>query len=315
VTDGGAPAAATPRRRRADGSGRVLRWAVPALLLAALVGAAVAWGVAAARYGDRVVALEADVQETGDQLATDLAEMQDQIDRAEGTGEGTTVGDLPPTPGVVVVTAQVRTPVLAGPSPSPSPDQPRTTPRVGSGFAVAFEGGDAYVATSHALVADPETASGVVDEVVVATPDGQRATGTVHSWDRARGLALVRAPVGELPIAQWRPRADALRPGDPLAVVGLTPDAEPVRVGGTVGRADPDALVAGLPEVDFLRGAPIVDDRGRVVAVYTPGYRPFGPAAGDRQAVAPVGLFCRRMLEQCENLEAAPSPGPSEDAG
>ena len=102
-------------------------------------------------------------------------------------------------------------------------------------------------------------------------------------------------------------------PRDLVTVVGLTPDAQPVTVTGEVALSDVEKVVTDLPAIDFLRGAPILDRTGRVVAVYTPGYQPFGGAAGERQAMAPVGLFCERMLTGCEQLESeAPEPAPAE---
>lgn len=200
------------------------------------------------------------------------------------------------------------------PDPAPSPDPAPVRPRLGVGFAVAFEDGVTFVATSHDLVVDREARAGVVEEVVVTTMDGTRTSGTVHSWDDARGLALLRVEVGELPIADWRPRTEPVAAGDRLTLAGLTPKRQPVTVDGTVVLADIEAVVAATPDIDFLRGSPVLDRTGRVVAVYTPGYRPFGAAAGDGQALAPVGLFCERMLTGCEALEAeATEPMPTED--
>ncbi len=198
--------------------------------------------------------------------------------------------------------------------PPPPPEPPPIRPRLGVGFAVAFEDGVTFVATSHALVADPDARAGVVEEVIVTTMNGDRSSGVVHSWDEARGLALVRVAAGELPIADWRPRTAPVEPGDPLTVAGLTPKGQPVTVAGTVVLADVEAVVAALPAIDFLRGAPVVDRTGRVVAVYTPEYRPFGAGAGDGQGLAPVGLFCERMLTGCESLEAEATDPPEDEA-
>lgn len=178
---------------------------------------------------------------------------------------------------------------------------------------VAFEDGQTFVATAYSLVADPGARAGVVEEVVVTSMANDRASGTVHSWDEARDLALVRVPLGELPIADWRPRGDVVGAGESVTVVGLTPDVHPVTVRATVGFADVEKVVTDLPAVDFLRGAPVLDRTGRVVAVYTPGYRPFGAAAGDHQAIAPVGLFCERMLNGCETLEAEATSPPEDE--
>ena len=195
--------------------------------------------------------------------------------------------------------------------PTQPPRPPPIRPRLGVGFTVAVEDGVAFLATSHGLVRDADARAGVVEEVRVTTPGGDRVTGTVHSWDEQRGLALVRAPVGDLPIADWRPRGEELAAGAQLTVVGITPRFDPVQLDGTVAWVGPDAIVTSLPDVEFLRGSPIVDRTGRVVAVYTPAYQPFGSAAGTG-ASAPVGLFCDRMLTGCETLEAEATGRPTD---
>jgi hypothetical protein len=198
--------------------------------------------------------------------------------------------------------------------PAPPPTQP-VRPRLGVGFAVAVEGADVFFATSFDLVADPDARAGVVEAVEVTTMAGATVPGVVHSWDENRGLALVRATTGELPVPKWRPRTENLNPGDRITVAGLVPDRRPVQVDGAVALADLTSVVASLAAPEFLRGAPVVDRTGRVVAVFTPGYRPFGAAAGDGQALAPVGLLCESMIRGCEELElpADQVPTPTED--
>lgn len=194
------------------------------------------------------------------------------------------------------------------------PQPPPIEPRLGVGFAVAVENGATFFATSYGLVEDPTAPGGVAAEVQVTTPGGDRVAGTVHSWDEQRGLALVQAAAGELPIADWRPRGESLAVGEQLTVLGITPQFDPVQLDGVAGWVGRSAIVSTLTSApEFLRGAPVVDVTGRVVAVHTPAYRPFGSAAGDRQALAPVGLYCDRMLTGCETLEAeATEPPPTE---
>ena len=193
-------------------------------------------------------------------------------------------------------------PTVPPTEPAPPPTQP-VRPRTGVGFAVAVEGADVFFATSFDLVADPNARAGVVEAVEVTTLAGATVPGVVHSWDENRGLALVRATTGELPVPKWRPRTENLNPGDRITVAGLVPDRRPVQIDGTVALADLTSVVASLAAPEFLRGAPVVDRTGRIVAVYTPGYRPFGAAAGDGQALAPVGLLCESMIRGCEELE------------
>lgn len=194
----------------------------------------------------------------------------------------------------------------------PEPEPPPVRPRLGVGFTVAVEDGATFLATSYGLVRDADARAGVVEEVRVTTPNGDRVAGTVHSWDEERGIALVQAPAGELPIADWRPRGEELSVGDPLTVVGITPRFDPVQFDGEIGWLGRDAIVTSLPETEFLRGSPVVDVTGRVVAVHTPAYQPFGRAAGEGQAMAPVSLFCDRLLQGCETLEAEATERPSD---
>lgn len=219
--------------------------------------------------------------------------------------------------------AQESPPPPESPPPTAPPDETAPTsppappaeiiPRVGNGFVVAVEGGDAFVATSYHLVADPGARAGVVEAVEVTAHDGATVAGVVHSWDESRGLALVRVPLGPRAVADWRPRTELLPRGSRITVIGLTPQREVVQVDATVGLAGPNAVVAPLPEIEFLSGAPLLDSSGRVAAVYTPDYNPFGAAAGSGQAYAPVGLFCDEMLRGCDQLEAEATATPTEE--
>jgi len=193
------------------------------------------------------------------------------------------------------------------PAPSPPP-----SPRVGVGFAVASDGPATFFATSFGLVADDSARAGVVEAVEVVTASGT-FRGVVHSWDDGRDLALIRAEAGQFRIGDWRPSQQPLAVGERLTIAGVTPTLDAVFLNAVVGYADVTMVVADIPLVEFLRGAPVLDQSGNVVAVYTLGYRPFGGRAGSGQAIAPVGLLCERMLRNCEELEADPSENATEN--
>lgn len=190
------------------------------------------------------------------------------------------------------------------PTPSPTPTQtarPRPPERVGSGFAVARDGADVFFATTHEVVSDPNAPGGVLELVEVITANGT-FVGAVHAWDAGRDLALVRAQAGDLAIPRWRNFEEPLRPNDRLLVVGVTPTLNSVLLEGQVGFADVSILVSDIPRLDLLRGAPIVDSSGRIVAVASSAYRPFGAAGGGDQADPPVRLLCETLLRNCEDL-------------
>lgn len=191
------------------------------------------------------------------------------------------------------------------------PPPPPPSPRLGVGFAVATDGPTTYFATSFDLVRDDAARAGVVEAVEIVTSNGT-FRGVVHSWDDGRDLALVRAEAGQLRIPEWRPSEQPLAVGERLTIAGVTPTLDAVFLNAVVGYTDVTMLVADVPEIEFLRGAPVIDASGNVVAVYTLAYRPFGSQAGDGQAIAPVGLLCERMLRNCEELEADPSEGATE---
>lgn len=200
----------------------------------------------------------------------------------------------------------------------PPQQQPQEPPppafrseRVGSGFAVAQEGEVVFVATTFSVVADPETPAGVAEVVEVTSPAGTFPA-VVHSWDAARDLALLRTELGGVEILPWRPSEDELQVGARLVVAGITPNLQGIQLAGQVGLVDVAAIITDLPRIELLAGAPVVDDEGRVVAVYATGYAPFGSSTGAEQASVPARLLCERMLRNCDALEAEPEDGASE---
>lgn len=189
------------------------------------------------------------------------------------------------------------------PAPSPTPTRAPRGERYGSGFAVASEGQVTFIVTTYDVVADPSGPDGISDEMEVITPEGAFPA-VIHSWDASRNLALLRTEAPGIEILEWRPTAEPLNVGARVVVAGVTPSLGSVQLAGQVGYVDVTAIVTDLPDVPFLRGAPVVDDEGLVVAVYATSYAPFGAAAGRDQASIPAPLLCERMLRNCEALEA-----------
>ncbi|MDX1657700.1 MAG: trypsin-like peptidase domain-containing protein [Nitriliruptorales bacterium] len=316
-------------------------WTLPVFVVVALTGAVLAGALATVWYGQQVDALE-------DETAAGRQELRDAVEDVRAAGEEALDAiasevdavrqsldrDLPfddvVAHGIVSVQAGI------GPQhPAPSgDDQPQgaalqdeggeTEPddeqppqptyrelRRGTGFAVAQEGEVMFVATTFSLVADPDTSSGVSEAVEVTTPDGTFPA-AVHSWDERRDLVLLRTELGGIEILEWRPAGEELAIGARLVVAGVTPNLQGIQIAGVLAFVDVDAMITDLPRIELLTGAPIVDDRGHVVAIYSTRYAPFGAGAG--QASVPARLLCERMLRNCEALEAdTGGASPTED--
>jgi hypothetical protein len=93
----------------------------------------------------------------------------------------------------------------------------------------------------------------------------------------------------------WRPADEPIAPGDRITAVGVTPGLGAVQVGGTVAAAGSSAVISDVPTLELLAGGPVVDGQGRVVAVGSSRYSPFG---SDPVAI-PVRLLCDELLARC----------------
>lgn len=306
---------------------RIGWWTVPVFAAVGLAGAVLAGALAVVYYGQQVNGLEEETRASREELrgaADEVAEARDdavarieeEVDRVEqALGDALPVEDAGAF-GVAVI--DVTVPVEPGPTsqPSPAPEPPpspsptgspaaladtrgqaETERRTGSAFAVARDGDATFFATSYELVDDPDVDDSAVETVELAT-SAATVTAEVHSWDADRGLALLRADVGEVRLPDWRGERP-LAPGDRVVALGLTPSLETIQVGASVTFADGEAIVTDLPSLSLTRGGPLVDRRGRVVGVVATEYLPFGSGAAEERPAVPVRLLCERLLRAC----------------
>jgi S1-C subfamily serine protease len=182
------------------------------------------------------------------------------------------------------------------PPADPAPRREIPLRRSGTGFVVVVDGGTAFLVTSLGLLDDPRTDERVPADVeVTARLSAGSTTATVHSWDEANDLLLLRANIGNVEPLPWREQNDALAPGDRVIAVGATPDLEPVRVGSEVAAVSGRALVTSLPALRFLDGGPVVDVDGNVVGVTTASHH----ALGGDPVVVPIHRLCDQLLSTC----------------
>ncbi len=282
---------------------------------------------AAARAAAEVAAEDIDAarQEALDAIAEQLDGVRDALEVARPLED-------PVAAGVVALTVEL-TPAAPSPAPTAQPggqSQPEGAPlastgdgaeepaaqegptgppppvagaptRRAVGFAVAVDGGTTFVATSFAAVADPGGVDGVAPAVTVTASSGS-ARGIVHAWDEARGVAVVRVALADVPVLPWRPAATPVAQGDVVVLAAVTPGLAGVQLPGRVGAVTDSVIVSDLPVDPVYDGAPLVDADGRVVGLQSSAARPFGP--GSSGAVR-AGALCVELVSGCELLEQA----------
>lgn len=297
------------------GENRIGWWTVPVFLAVGLFGAVVAGTLTVIYYSQQVSAIEDQTRAVREDLSDAVDRVQEAANRARENIEGQVaavreeirqeVPSLDPeAAGVVLVEASVPPPAPP-PRPSPEPgEEPRQPPppgtpsqRTGLAVAVAREGATTFFVTSLQVVSAEHLRGGTVEEVTVRVP-GRTITGRVHDWDETHDAAVIRANVGQVRLAQWRPADEPVRAGDRIFAVGYTPSFATIQLPTFVGTTEPQSvLITSVSPRDLPPGAPLLDRDGRLVGLVTPGYRPFGQGGGS--ASVPIRALCGPLLQRC----------------
>ena len=121
------------------------------------------------------------------------------------------------------------------------------------------------------------TASHTVEserDVMLTTPDGRELSAQVAGCDPGLDIAVLRAEVGAVPVAELAPDGD-LRVGHLVLALGTGPRASAGIVSALdtrAGRATPgDTIAIDLTLYPGFSGGPLIDVLGRVVGVTTSG--------------------------------------------
>ncbi len=306
-------------------------WTLPVFVATGLAGAVLAGTIAAVYYGQQVDALEDETRASRQELqaAVDrVAEAREEaLDEIEGEVESvreTLSRALPVEDAGAIGLALLRTFPDAAPAPdqqgaavgevrplaaqdppaeqppAEQPQQPapreRGAPRIGSAFAVVRAEGTIFFATSYSLVRDDDGPRGVVEDLELVTGEGTFVA-TVHNWDAAMDVALVAANI-RADIGEWLPEEEGVEVGERVFSVGLTPSLNLAQVAATVVATEPRSLLTDLAPLPVTTGGPVVDADGRVVAISTAAYRPYGPNGGT--AFAPIRVLCEQLIRCTE---------------
>lgn len=263
-------------------------WVLPLFLIMGLLGATLAGGLAMLYYGQQVRDLErsttrvlSQLEERGEELLNTADDAQKAIeDQARQVRDA--VAQAPPVSspndaGIYAVAARHASGEI----------------RVGSAFTIFSDGAETFLVTSYGLV---QTADGFsVTSALVYLPN-DTVTAVVHNYDRDLDVATLRLRGGPLPVPQWRPGNEEVRRGDVVYAAGIAGPGTPAVVQGIVAGVSNQAVVPDLNANSFLAGGPLLDGSGRVIAVTSMEYRPFGPADGSLRYSVPIRAICRRLV-------------------
>ncbi|HUG85574.1 MAG TPA: S1C family serine protease [Euzebya sp.] len=286
---------------------RVGLWIAPFLLLTALTAAVLTAGVTVLVYSQRVDSLREEVSGASAAAAEATADIEALVaafrDELDLTSEGATEdgADPPPTNPTDRVFAIG---VSAGDG----------STRVGSAFPFFSDDATTFLITSAEVV-------GAASAVNIYLPQGVVGA-VVNGVDPERDLATLRIDLGGIAPLPWRPADQPVAIGTSARVQGVGgPDTVAVVPALLVGVGQ-QAVLVDVALTDYLRGAPLLDAQGRVIAVLTQGYQPYGQVGGQLVYLPPVRAVCL-VLVQCAPddlgglppLPPAATPQPAPTAG
>jgi hypothetical protein len=286
---------------------RIGLWILPIVLIVALAAAVLAAAVTILVYGQRVQALREEVggaAAAADEATSEIEAMVEGVRAELGLleGEGSERPDAPPPADPTDRVFAVGVPGGAAGT------------AVGAAFPFFSDDAQTFLVTAAAVV-------GSAQEAQVYLPD-RVAVAAVAGIDPERGLAILRLEVGGIPPLPWRPPGEPLQIDDPVRVQGVGAPDTAVVVAGRVAGVGREALALDIATSDYLRGAPVLDGGGQVVAVVVAGYRPYGSVGGTLAYLPPIRAVCLRLV-QCapEDLGGLPplppvaTPHPAPTAG
>ena len=167
-------------------------------------------------------------------------------------------------------------------------------PTAGSAFVVTSDAERSYLVTSLTVV---EASTRRPGPAIVLRKGNERIDATLWTWQEERDLALLIVNKGSLPRVKWAPPEPQPQYGERIFDVA--------GVGGTGGSIT-QGFVADISAAGIMHdaavtgpfaGGPILNSKGEVLGVGTPGYTPLG-FTSDRVTFAPfIRAACEKILK------------------
>ena len=169
-------------------------------------------------------------------------------------------------------------------------------PVVGTAFVAASDAEKSFLITSYSVVKASVVRPGPAITVRV---DGTDRPATLWTWQEERDLALLIVNKGGLSKLDWADPKDTRLGSQVFAVSALGTDGGAV-TSGFVADVSSSGIQHYAPIGTAFQGGPIVNDRGRVVAVGSQNYAPLGFTS--------TGVwFAPAIRSACEQLLKCPS--------
>ena len=176
-------------------------------------------------------------------------------------------------------------------------------PQVGSAFVVTSDAEKSYLVTSLSVV---KAATRKPGPGISLRKGDERIDATLWTWQEERDLALLIVNKGSLPRVKWAAADETPQYGERIFDVAGVGGAGGSITQGFVADVSASGIEHDAAVTGPFAGGPILNSKGEVLGVGTPGYMPLG-FTSDRVTFAPyIRAACEKVLK---------CPGGATDAG
>jgi S1-C subfamily serine protease len=167
-------------------------------------------------------------------------------------------------------------------------------PQVGSAFVVTSDAERSYLVTSLTVVRASTRKPG---PAITLRKGDERTDATLWTWHEERDLALLIVNKGSLPRVKWAAADEAPQYGERIFDVAGVGGAGGSITQGFVADVSAAGIEHDAAVTGPFAGGPILNSKGEVLGVGTPGYMPLG-FTSDRVTFAPyIRAACEKILK------------------
>jgi S1-C subfamily serine protease len=167
---------------------------------------------------------------------------------------------------------------------------------VGTAFVVASDAEKSFLLTSLSVVRASIVRPG---PDILLQQDKTQAKATLWSWQEDKDIALLIVQTGNLPKIQWA-KSDSTKVGTQVFAVSGFGTAGGAVTNGFIADVSTSGVQHSAALGTSFRGGPLLDGTGKVVAVLSKTYSPFGFASDGVWFAPPVTAACDKVLK-CPN--------------